>query len=136
MRCGPRRRAPPACRPHHDHGPDPYGRPASVEGGRRARGTVRVHAGRLSFPPHHEAAALVAARVSLGDRSSPEARSRCGATGLFVRSAETGPDERVLGAPAPPPRHDGVQDITDMPKFDLLEIRHFFEVYKDLEPGK
>ncbi len=23
-----------------------------------------------------------------------------------------------------------------MPTFDLLEITHFFEVYKDLEPGK
>ena len=23
-----------------------------------------------------------------------------------------------------------------MPKFDRLEIQHFFEVYKDLEPGK
>ena len=23
-----------------------------------------------------------------------------------------------------------------MPEFDRLEIQHFFEVYKDLEPGK
>ncbi len=23
-----------------------------------------------------------------------------------------------------------------MPEFDRLEIKHFFEVYKDLEPGK
>jgi inorganic pyrophosphatase len=23
-----------------------------------------------------------------------------------------------------------------VPKFDRLEIQHFFEVYKDLEPGK
>jgi inorganic pyrophosphatase len=23
-----------------------------------------------------------------------------------------------------------------MPEFDKLEIQHFFEVYKDLEPGK
>ncbi len=29
-----------------------------------------------------------------------------------------------------------LQDIHDMPEFERLEIRHFFEVYKDLEPGK
>jgi inorganic pyrophosphatase len=29
-----------------------------------------------------------------------------------------------------------IRDINHVPKFDLLEIQHFFEVYKDLEPGK
>jgi inorganic pyrophosphatase len=29
-----------------------------------------------------------------------------------------------------------IRDINHFPKFDLLEIQHFFEVYKDLEPGK
>jgi inorganic pyrophosphatase len=29
-----------------------------------------------------------------------------------------------------------LQDIGDVSEFDLLEIKHFFEVYKDLEPGK
>jgi inorganic pyrophosphatase len=28
------------------------------------------------------------------------------------------------------------QDIDDVSEFRLLEIQHFFEVYKDLEPGK
>jgi inorganic pyrophosphatase len=27
-------------------------------------------------------------------------------------------------------------DIADVQEFDLLEIQHFFEVYKALEPGK
>jgi inorganic pyrophosphatase len=27
-------------------------------------------------------------------------------------------------------------DIGDVAEFDLLEIQHFFEVYKALEPGK
>jgi inorganic pyrophosphatase len=27
-------------------------------------------------------------------------------------------------------------DITDVSEFDRLEIQHFFETYKDLEPGK
>ena len=27
-------------------------------------------------------------------------------------------------------------DINDVSEFDRLEIQHFFETYKDLEPGK
>jgi inorganic pyrophosphatase len=30
----------------------------------------------------------------------------------------------------------GLTDIEDVQEFDLLEIQHFFEVYKALEPGK
>jgi inorganic pyrophosphatase len=29
-----------------------------------------------------------------------------------------------------------MRDINHLPKFDRLEIEHFFMVYKDLEPGK
>ncbi len=29
-----------------------------------------------------------------------------------------------------------MRDINHLPKFDRLEIEHFFTVYKDLEPGK
>jgi inorganic pyrophosphatase len=42
----------------------------------------------------------------------------------------------VLCVPAADPRLEHLRDIHHMPKFDRLEIQHFFEVYKDLEPGK
>jgi inorganic pyrophosphatase len=29
-----------------------------------------------------------------------------------------------------------IQDLKGFSEFDLLEIQHFFETYKDLEPGK
>jgi inorganic pyrophosphatase len=29
-----------------------------------------------------------------------------------------------------------LRDIEDVPAYDQLEIQHFFEVYKELEPGK
>jgi inorganic pyrophosphatase len=29
-----------------------------------------------------------------------------------------------------------IRDIHHLSEFDRLEIQHFFEVYKDLEPGK
>jgi inorganic pyrophosphatase len=34
------------------------------------------------------------------------------------------------------PRMSHFGDIEDVPEFDRLEIQHFFEVYKALEPGK
>ena len=34
------------------------------------------------------------------------------------------------------PRQNHLKDIDDLPMFERLEIQHFFEVYKDLEPGK
>ncbi|MDI5962157.1 inorganic diphosphatase [Streptantibioticus silvisoli] len=61
---------------------------------------------------------------------------RCRAVCMFRMTDERGPDEKVLCVPADDPRFAGVQDLADIPEFDLLEITHFFEVYKDLEPGK
>jgi inorganic pyrophosphatase len=33
-------------------------------------------------------------------------------------------------------RYEGVKDYTDLPEITLYQIQHFFERYKDLEPGK
>ena len=49
---------------------------------------------------------------------------------------EAGGDDKVLCVPAHDPRLEHLRDIHHVPKFDRLEIQHFFEVYKDLEPGK
>ncbi len=38
--------------------------------------------------------------------------------------------------PATDPRLEHLRDIHHVPEFDRLEIQHFFEVYKELEPGK
>jgi inorganic pyrophosphatase len=42
----------------------------------------------------------------------------------------------VLCVPETDPRLEHLRDINHVSKFDRLEIQHFFEVYKDLEPGK
>jgi inorganic pyrophosphatase len=42
----------------------------------------------------------------------------------------------VLCVPANDPRVEHIRDIHHVSEFDRLEIQHFFEVYKDLEPGK
>ena len=60
---------------------------------------------------------------------------KCRAIGMFRMTDEAGGDDKVLCVPVDP-RNENIQDIHDVPEFDRLEIQHFFEVYKDLEPGK
>ena len=56
--------------------------------------------------------------------------------GMFQMTDEKGPDDKVLCVPAGDPRSEHVRDIHHVPEFERLEIQHFFEVYKALEPGK
>jgi inorganic pyrophosphatase len=60
----------------------------------------------------------------------------CRAIGMFRMTDEAGGDDKVVCVPAHDPRKEHLRDIHHMPEFDKLEIQHFFEVYKDLEPGK
>jgi inorganic pyrophosphatase len=76
------------------------------------------------------------ALVLVGDPTFPGCVIECRAVSMFVMRDEKGPDEKVLCVPAHDPRYTAVQDIDDIPIFDRREITHFFEVYKDLEPGK
>ncbi|MFI8461376.1 inorganic diphosphatase [Kitasatospora sp. NPDC085464] len=76
------------------------------------------------------------ALVIVGEPTFPGCSVTCRAIGMFVMTDEKGPDEKVLCVPAHDPRFSHLQDIEDVRSFDLMEITHFFEVYKDLEPGK
>lgn len=49
---------------------------------------------------------------------------------------EKGPDAKILAVPDGDPRWDHISDLADVPTYLLAEIRHFFEVYKALEPAK
>ena len=76
------------------------------------------------------------AMVLLTEPAFPGCLVRARAIGMFRMTDEKGPDDKVLCVPANDPRQAGLQDIGDMAEFERLEIQHFFEVYKDLEPGK
>jgi inorganic pyrophosphatase len=76
------------------------------------------------------------ALVLLEEPTFPGCQIRCRAIGMFRMRDEKGPDDKVLCVPATDPRMTHLHDITDVPDFDQLEIQHFFEVYKALEPGK
>ena len=55
---------------------------------------------------------------------------------MFRMTDEKGPDDKIIAVPAHDPRLEHLQDLRHLPEFERLEIQHFFEVYKDLEPGK
>ena len=56
--------------------------------------------------------------------------------GVFNMSDEAGIDSKVIAVPAKDPRWAEIQDVSDIPQQLRNEIEHFFEHYKDLEPGK
>jgi inorganic pyrophosphatase len=76
------------------------------------------------------------ALVLLEEPTFPGCLIRCRAIGMFRMRDEKGPDDKVLCGPATDPRMANLRDIDDVAEFDKLEIQHFFEVYKALEPGK
>ena len=76
------------------------------------------------------------ALVLLDEPTFPGCLISCRAIGMFRMRDEKGGDDKVLCVPATDPRMAHLHDIADVSEFDRLEIQHFFEVYKALEPGK
>ena len=76
------------------------------------------------------------ALVILEEPTFPGCLIHCRAIGMFRMRDEMGADDKVLCVPSDDPRQEHLRDIHHVPEFDRLEIQHFFEVYKALEPGK
>ena len=76
------------------------------------------------------------ALVLLEDPTFPGCHIRARPVAVLEMSDEAGRDLKVLCVPAGDPRWAHVNDRGDVDEFLLAEVRHFFEVYKDLEPGK
>ena len=58
--------------------------------------------------------------------------------GVLFMEDEAGGDEKILAVPSSKltQRYDKVKSYSDLPDITLQQIQHFFEHYKDLEPGK
>lgn len=76
------------------------------------------------------------ALVLLQEPTFPGVVIKCRTVGMFRMTDEAGGDDKVLCVPSGDPRLEHLRDIHHVAEFDRLEIQHFFEVYKDLEPGK
>ena len=55
---------------------------------------------------------------------------------VFWMTDEKGPDAKVLTVPSADPRMGLIKDLADVPPYLTAEIGHFFDIYKQLEPGK
>jgi inorganic pyrophosphatase len=58
--------------------------------------------------------------------------------GVLVMEDDGGQDEKIIAVPSSKltQRYDRVSTYTDLPEITIKQIEHFFEHYKDLEPGK
>jgi inorganic pyrophosphatase len=68
----------------------------------------------------------------------PGAVIRCRPIVVVLMTDEHGKDEKIIAVPieALHPFYDGIQTYEDLPKILCEQIGHFFQHYKDLEPGK
>ena len=69
---------------------------------------------------------------------APAAVISCRPIGVLVMEDDGGQDEKILAVPvdAVTLRYRDVIEYTDLPEITREQIQHFFEHYKDLEPGK
>ena len=58
--------------------------------------------------------------------------------GVLLMEDEAGGDEKIIAVPVPrlTRRYENVKNYTDLPEITLMQVRHFFEHYKDLESSK
>ncbi len=58
--------------------------------------------------------------------------------GVLCMQDEAGLDEKIIAVPVSrlTRRYDQVENYTQLPEITVMQIQHFFEHYKDLEPRK
>ena len=58
--------------------------------------------------------------------------------GVLKMEDDAGGDEKIIAVPMPKltRRYEHIHEHTDLPTITVQQIQHFFEHYKDLEPGK
>ncbi len=76
------------------------------------------------------------ALVLLEDPTFPGCWVRSRPVGMLVMHDEAGEDAKIICVPPDDPRWDGIKDLDDLSASLRAEIKHFFDVYKLIEPGK
>jgi len=76
------------------------------------------------------------AMVMLEEPTFPGCRVLTRPVGVFWMNDEHGPDAKILTVPARDTRYAAIEDLTEVPGYLVAEIGHFFDIYKELEPGK
>jgi inorganic pyrophosphatase len=68
----------------------------------------------------------------------PGAVMNCRPLGVLIMEDDAGQDEKIIAVPSTrlSRRYENVHNYSDLPKITILQIEHFFQHYKDLEPDK
>jgi len=102
--------------------------------------TAMVYPGNYGFVPHtlSEDGDPIDVLVCNTRAIVPGAVMNCRPVGVLVMEDDGGPDEKIIAVPSDhlTMRYHNVQNYTDLPKILVEQIEHFFQHYKDLEPGK
>ncbi len=63
---------------------------------------------------------------------------RCRTIGILKMTDEAGGDTKLLAVPIDKltPLYRSIETVRDLPELTISQITHFFQHYKDLEPGK
>ncbi|MGI8492753.1 MAG: inorganic diphosphatase [Acidimicrobiales bacterium] len=76
------------------------------------------------------------AMVFLEEPTFPGCHIHARPVGVFAMRDEEGVDKKLICVPATDPRTEAVTELHHISDHQLNEIAHFFQIYKDLEPGK
>jgi inorganic pyrophosphatase len=76
------------------------------------------------------------ALVMLDDPVYPGVWVEARPIGVLYMQDEAGEDAKLICVPPGEPRWEDVDEVDELPHALMAEIRHFFEVYKALEPDK
>src|SRR6187551_2704248 len=102
--------------------------------------TAMRYPGNYGFIPHTLSDDGDPCDVIIGNTRAiaPGAVVNCRIVGVLLMEDEAGGDEKLIAVPSPKltQRYADIHNYTDLPDITLKQIRHFFEHYKDLEPGK
>ena len=62
----------------------------------------------------------------------------CRPIGVLIMEDDGGEDQKIIAVPSSKvtQRYESIKDHSDLPDITRQQIQHFFEHYKDLEPGK
>jgi inorganic pyrophosphatase len=76
------------------------------------------------------------ALVLMIDATFPGVRVKARVVGVFWVMTGHGREAKMVCVPDGDPAYDGVHDLTQLPEHHLVEIAHFFDIYRDLDPDK
>ena len=74
--------------------------------------------------------------VMLDEPTFPGCRVLVRPVAVFWMRDEHGPDAKIFSVPAHDPRAATITDLNDIPTHLTAGIAHFFDIYKEIVPGK